>query len=47
MVLNFLSVTWHGEAFHRLGVHDIESFILLDALFPLDGGREGKRKEEK
>jgi hypothetical protein len=40
---------WHEEAFHRLGVHDVESLILVDALFPLDGGRkrEGKKKEIK
>jgi hypothetical protein len=29
----FLIVTWHGEAFHRLGVQDVEIFILLAALF--------------
>jgi hypothetical protein len=49
MAPNFLSVTWHGEAFHRLGVHDVKSLILVDALFPLDRGkrREGKIKEKK
>jgi hypothetical protein len=30
----FLSVTWCGEAFHRLGVQDVELLILLGALFP-------------
>jgi hypothetical protein len=37
------------QAFHRLGVHDVESLILVDALFLLDGGRrrEGKKKEKK
>jgi hypothetical protein len=29
-----LSVTWHGEAFHRLGVQGVEVLILLAALFP-------------
>jgi hypothetical protein len=29
----FLSVTWYGEAFHRLGVQDVEVLILLAALF--------------
>jgi hypothetical protein len=45
MAPNFLSVTWLGEAFHGLGVQDVESLILIDALFPLDGGRrrEGKK----
>jgi hypothetical protein len=46
---NFLSVVWHGEAFHRLGVQDVVSLILVDALFPLGGGRrrEGKKKEKE
>jgi hypothetical protein len=37
------------EAFHRLGVHNVESLILVDALFLLDGGRkrEGKKREKK
>jgi hypothetical protein len=29
----FLSATWHGEAFHRLGVQDVEGLILFAALF--------------
>jgi hypothetical protein len=29
----FLSVMWHGEAFHRLGVLDVEVLILLASLF--------------
>jgi hypothetical protein len=29
----FLSVTWHGEVFHRLGVQDVEVLILLGTLF--------------
>jgi hypothetical protein len=29
----FLSVTWHGEAFYRLGVQGVEVLILLGALF--------------
>jgi hypothetical protein len=49
MAPNFLSITWHEEAFHRLGVQDVQSLILVGALFPLDGGRrrEGKKKEKK
>jgi hypothetical protein len=37
----------HGEAFHRLGVQDVENLILVGALFLLDVGRrrEGKKKE--
>jgi hypothetical protein len=31
--LCFVSVTWHGQAFHRLGVQDVKVFILLAALF--------------
>jgi hypothetical protein len=47
MVPNFLSTAWHGEAFHRLRVQDVENLILVDALFLLDGGRrrEGKKKK--
>jgi hypothetical protein len=30
----FLSVKWHGEAFHKLGVQDVEVLVLLAALFP-------------
>jgi hypothetical protein len=45
---DFLSVVWHREAFHSLGVQDVESLILVDALFPLDGGRrKERRKKEK
>jgi hypothetical protein len=49
MAPTFLNVTWHGEDFHRPGVHDVESLIVVDALFPLDGGRrrEGRKKEKK
>jgi hypothetical protein len=49
MAPNFLSVMWFGEAFHMLGVQDVESLILVGSLFPLDGGRrrEGKKKEKK
>jgi hypothetical protein len=49
MAPNFLSVTWYREAFHRLGVQDVRSFILVGALFPLDGGRrrDVKKKEKK
>jgi hypothetical protein len=46
---NFLSAAWYGEAFHGLEVQDVESLILVGALFLLDRGkrREGKKKEEK
>jgi hypothetical protein len=51
MVPNFLSVTWCGEAFHGLGVQDVKTLILVDALFPLSGerkrGRKKKGKEKK
>jgi hypothetical protein len=49
MVPNFLSITWHGDAFHGLGVHDVESLILVGVLFLLDGERrrEGKKNEKK
>jgi hypothetical protein len=30
---SFLSVTWHGEAFHGLGVQAIEVLILVGRLF--------------
>jgi hypothetical protein len=44
MAPNFLSVTWHGEAFPGVEVQNVKSLILVDALFLLDGGRrrEGK-----
>jgi hypothetical protein len=29
----FLSVMWHGEAFHGIGVQGVELLILLAALF--------------
>jgi hypothetical protein len=29
----FLSVTWHGDAYHELGFQGIEVLILLVALF--------------
>jgi hypothetical protein len=47
MVPNFLSAAWYGEAFHWLVVQGVENLILLDSLFPLDGGRrrEGKKKK--
>jgi hypothetical protein len=30
---SFLSITWCGEAFYRLGVHGVEVLILVCALF--------------
>jgi hypothetical protein len=46
-VPNFLSVTWSEETFHGLGILDVESLVLVDVLFPLDGRRrEGKKKGE-
>jgi hypothetical protein len=49
MAPNFFSVTCCGEAFHGLEVQDVESLILVDVSFQLDGGRrrEGKKKEKK
>jgi hypothetical protein len=47
MVPNFLSVAWHEEGFHLLGVHYVESLILSGALFPLDGGRRERKKKGK
>jgi hypothetical protein len=49
MVPNFLSIMWCGEAFHGVWVQDVESLILVGALFPFYGGRrrEGKKKEKK
>jgi hypothetical protein len=49
MAPNFLSIMWHGEAFHGLVVQDVKSLILVDALFLLDEGRrrEGKKKKKK
>jgi hypothetical protein len=49
MVANFLSIMWNGEAFHGLGVQDVESSTLVGNLFPLDGEKrgEGKTKEKK
>jgi hypothetical protein len=47
MVPMFLSVTGYGETFHRLVVQDVESVILVDALFLLDGGREVKERKKK
>jgi hypothetical protein len=45
MVPTFLSAEWSEEAFHRPGAQDVESLILVNALFQLDGGRrEGKKK---
>jgi hypothetical protein len=40
---------WHEEAFHGLGVQDVESTILFGALLPLDGGwrTEGKKKKRR
>jgi hypothetical protein len=38
------NVVWGG--FHRLSVQDVETLILVDALFLLDGGRrEGKKRK--
>jgi hypothetical protein len=47
MLPNFLSATGHGEAFHGLGVQDVKSLILVDSLFPLDGGRRKEGNKEK
>jgi hypothetical protein len=49
MVPKFLSVKWCGEDFHRLGVQEVESLILVDVFLLLDQGRrrEGKKKENE
>jgi hypothetical protein len=47
MVPNLISVAWWGEVFHRLGVQNVESLILGDALFPLEGGRRRERKKKE
>jgi hypothetical protein len=47
MAPNFLSAAWREEACHRIGVQDVDILILVDALFPLDGGRRRKGKKEK
>jgi hypothetical protein len=46
MVPKFLSAAWQGKDSHRLGVQDVESLILVDALFLLDGGRRREEKKE-
>jgi hypothetical protein len=46
MAGNFPSAEWCGEVFHKLGVHYVESLILVDALFPLDGERRRKLKKK-
>jgi hypothetical protein len=47
MTPNFLSAVLCGEAFCGLGVHYVKSFILVDALFLLDGGKRRERKKER
>jgi hypothetical protein len=47
MVPNFLSTTWCGEAFQGLGIQDVESLILVGALFLLVGGRRRERKKKE
>jgi hypothetical protein len=49
MAPNFLSAVWLGKAFHTVGVQDVESLILVSALFPLVEGwrRKGKKKQKK
>jgi hypothetical protein len=47
MVPNFLSEAWCGEAFHGLRVQEVQSLILVDALFLLDGGKRRERKKKK
>jgi hypothetical protein len=43
---NFLSAAWCVEAFHRLGVLDVKSLNLVDALFLLDGERRERNKKK-
>jgi hypothetical protein len=33
--------------FHGLGVQGVKGLILVDALFPLDGGEEEKERKKK
>jgi hypothetical protein len=49
MALNFLSVRWHGEAFHRLGVQDVAEFKSGWCSISADGERrrEGKKKRRE
>jgi hypothetical protein len=44
MMTTFFSAAWHGEAFCRQGFRMLQSLVLVDPLFLLDGGR---RREEK
>jgi hypothetical protein len=46
MAPNFLSAVWHGEAFHRLGVQDVKSLILLMFYFHLMEEGEEKKKRK-
>jgi hypothetical protein len=42
---NFLNAAWCEEDFHRLGVQNIKSLLLVDSLYPLDGGRRRERRK--
>jgi hypothetical protein len=46
MLLTFLSAVWHAKAFHGLGVQDVKSLILVDALFLLDRERRKGKKNK-
>jgi hypothetical protein len=43
MAPNFLTAPRHGEAFHGLGVQDVDSMNLIDALFVPYGGRRREK----
>jgi hypothetical protein len=43
---DFLSVTWCREAFHGLGVHDVESLVWVMLYFYLMEEGEGKNEKK-
>jgi hypothetical protein len=47
IVPTFLGAVWCVEAFNGVGVQDVESLILVGALFLLDGGMRKEEKERK
>jgi hypothetical protein len=47
MAPDFLSASWYGEAFHKLGVQDVDSLILVNAFFHLMEEEEEKERKKK
>jgi hypothetical protein len=47
MAQNFLSIMWCGQAFLGLEFQDVESLILVGALFLLDGRRRREQRKKK